>query len=255
MLEAVEITYGYSRRKLILQGISLTLYPGEIIALLGPNGSGKSTLLRILAGVRRPLQGEVVFEGVPLSRIPPRILARRIAYLTQMHQAFLPYRVVELVRMGRIPHRSPFASFSSQDEAAVEGALHKLSIAHLRERPYAALSVGQRQLVQLARALAQSSKILILDEPMASLDYGNQWLFLQECEKLAREGYTILFSTHALDHALFGANRTILLRNGRLIAQGPPAKVLTKQLVAELFSIPPDHPYLRQFDSTIKQHA
>ncbi|CAL1238819.1 ABC transporter ATP-binding protein [Candidatus Methylocalor cossyra] len=146
MLEAVDLVFAYGKRT-VLDGISLRVAAGEVVSLLGPNGSGKSTLLKLLLGIQRPSRGEVRLDGVPLRRIPPRDYARKVAYVPQLHAALFPYAVLDVVLMGRLPHRALLSAYTKEDRRLALEALDWLGLAHLAQRPYTELSGGERQQV------------------------------------------------------------------------------------------------------------
>ncbi len=232
-------TYGYSRHP-VLDNISLSFAPGEVVSLLGPNGSGKTTLLKLLLGLYSPKQGQVLLEGRPVSTIAPKQLARRIAYVPQIHQISFGYRVLDVVMMGRLPHKPFFFRYSEADKRAALLALERLSISHLKDRAYTAVSGGERQLILIARALVQEADIFIMDEPVNGLDYGNQIRLLGRIADLARSGYTFIKSTHFPDHALWISDRVVMLKAGRVVADGPTADTITRTNLYRIYSTPVD---------------
>jgi len=236
MLTASHLAYAYDRR-MVLEDLSLTLAAGESVALLGANGSGKSTLLRLLLGIHRPLRGQIQLGAEPLQSLSARERARRLAYVPQDHGAAFPFPVRDVVLMGRIPHQSLLGRASSRDRAAAAGAMERLGILAFADRPYTELSGGQRQLVLIARALAQEAPIMILDEPVTGLDYGNQHRLMAQIQDLAHSGYAILQSTHYPEHALAAASRVILLKDGRVLADGAPGEVLSPEHLHSLYGV------------------
>ena len=236
VLTATDIRHAY-RGTAVLQGASLQLRPGEVVALLGANGAGKSTLLRILLGLMTPGGGDVRLAGRPLADYPRRELARQLAYVPQVHSTPFPYTVRQVVTMGRLPNTGLFAAPGAADLAAVEQVMARLSIDRLAERPYTEISGGERQLALIARALAQGSRLLVMDEPASGLDYGNQITLLELLRSLAAEGYGILKTTHHPDHALAGSDRVAILQDGRIVADGPPADVMTASLLSDLYGV------------------
>jgi iron complex transport system ATP-binding protein len=226
LLEAEKVTFGYCKRT-VLRDVSLSIRRGEIVSLLGPNGSGKTTLLKVLLGLNRMESGQVLFEGKEISSIDQKTLARNIAYVPQFHRASFAYRVLDVVLMGRMPHKSFFARFDNRDMELARRALEKLSILHLEDRPYTEISGGERQLALIARALTQGAHTFIFDEPANGLDYGNQIKLLEELVSLSGEGYTFIKSTHFPDHALWVADRVVMLKEGSIIADGSPDETIT----------------------------
>lgn len=228
------ICFTYSRAP-VLRDVSLSVRRGEVMSLLGPNGSGKTTLIKILLGIYRPASGSVLFEGQAISAMTPRSLARRVAYVPQFHRMVFAYRVLDVVLMGRSPHKSFFFRYSSEDRDMAASALERLSILHLRDKRYTEISGGERQLVLIARALAQGADTLVMDEPANNLDYGNQIRLLDEIRKLSQEGYTFIKSTHFPDHALWIADRVVMLQRGAIIADGRPDDIMNDTSICNLY--------------------
>lgn len=226
------------RRRPVLRGIDFDLAPGEVISLLGANGAGKSTLLRLLLGLLPPERGTVLLENRTLTAWRRRELARHLAYVPQVHVTPFPYSVRDIVLLGRLPGGSLFRAPNAADHAAVAAVLERLGIAHLAERPYTEISGGERQLCLIGRALAQGARLLIMDEPATGLDYGHQLRLLERLGQLAGEGYGILMTTHHPEHALIASSRVLLLRDGRIAADGPPQQVVTAAAIESLYGVP-----------------
>ncbi len=219
LLEARALAMGY-RHRTVGEGIDLKIGQGEVLCLLGPNGSGKTTLFRTLLGILPPLRGEVVVVGQPLSGWSRQALAKVIAYVPQGHAGLFAFTVAEVVLMGRTARIGRFAMPSVHDRRVARQALDVLGIGHLAERVYTEISGGERQLALIARALAQEAGVLILDEPTASLDFGNQLRVLQQVAALKTRGLAVLMSTHQPEHALRVADRIAFLKGGRITVQG-----------------------------------
>ena len=232
-----DLTIGYSDR-VVGRGLNVALAQGEVLALLGPNGGGKTTLLKTLLGLLKPLAGEAAIEGKSLAAYSVRERARHIAYVPQLHTPTFAFTVEAVVLMGRTAHGSLFARPSAHDREVARQSLIRFGIDHLAERPYTMISGGERQLVLLARALAQEPQFIVLDEPTASLDFGNQGKVMREIRALATSGHGVLFTTHDPNHALRAADRAYLLRDGERIAEGKVADVLTKVQLEELYRAP-----------------
>jgi iron complex transport system ATP-binding protein len=235
-LEALELAFGYPGRP-VGRGVDLEVGAGEVVCLLGPNGVGKTTLFKTLLGLLPAQGGRVVLDGQPLAGLARAEVARRIAYVPQAHAAHFPYSVQDMVLMGRTAHLGPFARPGPADHAAALAALRTLGIVALAEADYTRISGGQRQLALIARALAQAAPLIVMDEPTASLDFGNQALVLRQVRALAAEGYGIVLSTHAPDHAFACATRVALLHEGALLAEGPPAAILTPARLETVYGI------------------
>ena len=240
MLQADNVRFAYGVRP-ILDGVSLQISPGTIIGILGPNGSGKTTLLRLLSGTRTPTSGSVRLDGTSLSDLSRRAVARRIAVVPQETQLAFEYTVLEMVLMGRHPHLGLFALEGPGDFAVARDALQATGTAHLEDRSFSTLSGGEKQRVVIAAALAQASAILLLDEPTASLDLGYQLEVASLVERLNQErGVTIAISTHDLNLAASVCRQIVLLRDGRVLADGPTAEVLTPENVRRLYDVDAD---------------
>jgi iron complex transport system ATP-binding protein len=234
LIQAANVSFGYSERT-VLHDVSLSIRRGEIVSLLGPNGCGKTTLLKVLLGFYRMQTGQVLFEGREISSISQKKLARSIAYVPQLHRASFAYRVLDVVLMGRMPHKSFFARYDHRDTEIARKALERLSILHLEEKAYTEISGGERQLTLIARAMAQGAGTFIFDEPANGLDYGNQIRLLEELVDLCGEGYTFIMSTHFPDHALWVADRVIMLKGGKVIADGRPDQTITGENLYTLY--------------------
>ncbi|MDP9902722.1 ABC transporter ATP-binding protein [Variovorax ginsengisoli] len=228
---------GWRRHAEVLSGTSLALHPGELLALLGANGAGKSTLLRLLLGLLVAERGDVLLDGRPLAAWPRREVARRIAYVPQLHTPPFPYAVRDVVALGGLPHRRFLQGSQPRERARVDVALQQLDLGALANRPYTALSGGERQRVLIARALVQDAAVLVFDEPANNLDYGHQLRLLDQLRALADKGYAVLFTTHHPDQARAVADRVALLDHGRITADGPPAQVLTAEVLAALYGL------------------
>jgi iron complex transport system ATP-binding protein len=234
MLSAHDLTIGY-RNRVVGSGLEVSLKSGEIVALLGPNGSGKTTLLKTLLGLLPPIDGEVRLAGRPLAGYSARERAKRIAYVPQSHSATFAFMVETVVLMGRTAHGTLFSRPSAADRALAARMLKRFGIAHLANRPYTEISGGERQLTLLARALAQEPQFVVLDEPTASLDFGNQGRVLHEIRALGASGHGVLFTTHDPNHAKRAADRAFLLRQGKCIADGDVRTVLNRTQLEALY--------------------
>jgi iron complex transport system ATP-binding protein len=236
VLEARGLGFGY-RAKAVGRDVDLEARPRQVLCLLGPNGSGKTTLFKTMLGLLPSQAGEVRLDGVALAHLTRPQIARRVAYVPQAHAAHFPFTVIDMVVMGRTAHLGLFASPTRQDRHRALAALATLGIAELAQAEFTRISGGQRQLALIARALAQEAPVIIMDEPTASLDFGNQVVVLSEVKRLAAQGLTIVLSTHDPDHAFSVGDRVALLDGGRLIAQGAPRDVLTPERLRAVYGV------------------
>jgi len=236
-LEGRDLTIGYSDHT-VGRGLDVALATGEVLALLGPNGGGKTTLLKTLLGLLKAKAGEVRLGDKPLAGYSIRERARVVAYVPQVHIGTFAFTVETVVLMGRTAHGSLFSAPSAHDRAVAQAVLERFGIAGLSKRPYTMISGGERQLVLLARALAQEPQFIVLDEPTASLDFGNQGKVMAEIKALAASGHGVLFTTHDPNHALRAADRAFLLREGTRIAEGPVKTVLERAQLEALYGAP-----------------
>ena len=234
-LEGVVVAY---RDRAVLRGVDLAIAPGERVALVGPNGAGKSTLLRALAGLVVPRSGSVTLGGDPVRSLARPAIARRLAAVPG--QATIPFsaRVEEVVALGRLPHEDPIRGPRPVDLAAVDAAISRVGIDRLRGRDARELSLGERQLVLVALAVAQAAPLLVLDEPTVHLDLRHQVAVMELLADLnAHDGTTILAVLHDLALARHFFPRLAVLDGGRIVADGPPDVVLTRERVRAVFGV------------------
>lgn len=222
----------------VLDGVTLDVVPGEVLVLVGPNGAGKSTLLGVLSGERRPTRGAVSLAGRELQGIRESELARLRSVLTQENQVSFPFRVAEVVAMGRAPWAREVES--RDDEIAVSQAMDAADVTHLAARRYTQLSGGEKARVSLARVLAQATPVVFLDEPTASLDLRHQEDVMRVARSLADAGKAVVVVLHDLSLASAYADRLALLSAGRLDALGAPAEVLTEERIERVYGLPVD---------------
>jgi iron complex transport system ATP-binding protein len=238
LLEVRDLAFGYPHHP-VGHDVSLRLEPGEVLALLGPNGAGKTTLFRTILGWLPPAAGSILLAGEPLAGWSRARLARLLGYVPQAHARLFAFSVLDVVLMGRAAHLSPFGVPSRRDRETALEALAALGIVELAPRVFRELSGGERQLVLVARALAQEPRLLVMDEPTASLDFGNQIKVLDEVTELGRRGIAVLMSTHHPDHARRVASRVALLKRGRIVGEGAPDALLSVERLALLYDVDP----------------
>ena len=218
----------------VLHGVDLEVGTGRIVGLLGTNGSGKSTLLRTLFTGQRPHRGRVTIDGADVSQMAPRALARTVAVMLQDSPSEFDLTVRETVLIGRSPHRRPFTRDTPEDLRIVDEALRIADVHDLGDRLVRRLSGGQRQRVMLARALAQSGQILVLDEPTNHLDIAHQLDLMGVVSAL---GTTVIAALHDLNIAAAFCDDVAVLHEGRIVAFGPPDRVLTPALIDDVFHV------------------
>jgi len=223
--------------KPILQQVSLTIRPGQLLGLVGPNGAGKTTLLRVLAGLLDPGHGSVAYDGDSARALGRQALARRVSFLAQGADISWPLSVEAVVGLGRLPHRRPFAGPSKADMTAIAAALYHCDVAGFRERTMGTLSGGEQRRALLARALAVEAPYLLADEPLAGLDPLHQLGVIELLRRTARRGAGVVVVLHDLTLAARFCDRLVLLGAGRLIAEGPPASVLDDERLAAVFGV------------------
>lgn len=236
-LSATGLCAGYGGAQ-VLRDLDLCIPRGRFTALTGPNGSGKSTLLRAFCGNLPAAAGTVALEGHPLRSLGPRAIARRLAFLAQSPVAPEGLALGELVRLGRHPHRGPFARWTEADEAACTEAMAMTGTTELATRPLETLSGGQRQRGWIAMALAQGTELLLLDEPTTFLDLAHQIEVMELLVRLVRQqGKTVIAVLHDLNQAARHADRMAVLRDGRILTEGAPAEVMTRETLLMGFGV------------------
>ena len=230
------LAYGYSRHT-VGSNVSLAVETGEVVCLLGPNGGGKTTLFKTLLGLLPAQGGSIRLGDDNLTALSRAAVARRVAYVPQAAGGYFPFSVREVVLMGRAAHLRAFAGPTLVDRQHAENAIARIGIAHLAEAEFTRISGGERQLVLLARALAQAAPIIVLDEPTANLDFGNQVRLLAEIRRLAADGVGVLWATHAPDHALECADRVALVARGGVKNYGATAQVVDADALSDLYGV------------------
>lgn len=235
-IDVQNLNFSYGKRK-IIEDVSFSAEEGELLVILGPNGVGKSTLFQCILGLLSGYTGNITVNGDNTRSIGIRELARRIAYIPQTHSPVFNYTVFDIVLMGTASQISEVSIPGNEQIELAEEALTKLGIGHLRQRAYTQISGGERQLVMIARALAQKAKILVMDEPTSNLDYGNQIRILSQIKNLVKQGYTIIQSSHNPDQAFMFSDKVLALLDGRVLAYGYPKDVISGDIIKQLYSI------------------
>lgn len=235
-IEVKELSFSYGQRK-VLEHISFSVRKGEFLSILGANGVGKSTLFRCVLGLLKTYEGQILVDGENTKKLPERELAKRIAYIPQSSSPAFNFSVFDIVLMGLTSGMRTFGIPGKAEKERVFWALDKIGISSLADRCFHRLSGGERQLVMIARALVQNAPILMLDEPTASLDFGNQLRVLRQMRILADEGYTIIQTTHDPDFCYLFSDRILALKDGKILTEGTPQKVLTEETIQSLYGV------------------
>ncbi len=250
MLATRDLDFGY-RDAPVGRAATLSVNAGEVLCLLGPNGCEKTTLFKTLLGLIPRQGGAIELDGTDISEFDRAAFARRVGYVPQANTAYFAFRALDVVLMGRASRIPTFAAPSAADRTVALGALDQLGIARLAPRPYTALSGGERQMVLIARALAQEPELVVMDEPTASLDFGNQARVLSKIRALSERGMGVVLSTHDPGHAFACADRVALLRSGRIVALGPPRSVVTAASLRALYGVD----VAVEFLETVRRHV
>lgn len=236
-LEIKDLTCGYAADEPILERVNFTVADHEICCIMGPNGVGKTTLFKTILRLLPPLKGSVYLDGEDISKWTSRRVAQSIAYVAQNHVPPFPYTVEDIVMLGRVSSTGYFKQPSPLDREIVQSAMADMGVSRLKEKAYTDISGGERQLVMLARALAQEPQILVLDEPTANLDYGNQVRVLEKICALRSSGYAVIMTTHMPDHAFMcGAQVALLQRDAPLIF-GSASQVVTEKNLKDAYGV------------------
>ena len=236
MIYVEDIKFGYSKDMQILKGVTTSIDKGEIVNILGANGCGKSTLLKIMLGIYKTDSGKVFINNKNIDAIKRAELAKYLSYVPQFHNAVFPYLVEEVVLMGR-SMGSIWKNYTKKDYEVVIDVLKALKIDYLKDRVYSKISGGERQLVLVARAMAQGSGFCFMDEPVASLDYGNQYRLLNAVKELSEKGITFIITTHHPDHARYLGGRSILMKNGVIYKDGKTTNVINEKSLYDLYRV------------------
>jgi iron complex transport system ATP-binding protein len=236
MLQVSSLVFGFPGHT-VGRDVSFALAAGEVMCVLGPNGGGKTTLFRTILGLLPPQAGEIVLDSRALASMTRAHIAQRLGYVPQGHASYFAFTLREFVLMGRNARMPAFSVPGARDRQIAGNALQALGIEALADKPITEVSEGERQLALIARALAQEPTLLVMDEPTASLDFGNQVRVMERIGALARQGIAILFSSHDPDHAFVAAHRVLLLGAGRMLGIGAPREVLTAQALERLYGV------------------
>jgi iron complex transport system ATP-binding protein len=233
-----ELGFHYKNGRDIFSNLTLEYETPKIMCILGLNGTGKSTLLKCIAGENRSTAGEILIDGRPAASFRPRELAKKIAYIPQNHYPTFPFSVMDVVLMGRTSHIGYLSVPGQRDKDIALEKLEQLKILHLKDKAYTDISGGERQMVMIAAALAQEPELLLLDEPTAHLDFGNQYRFIKIAAELSEKGMGIIMTTHTPDHAQTLGGMTAILDSGRLKVYNDADEAITSERMEQLYGIP-----------------
>ncbi|MCL2140964.1 MAG: ABC transporter ATP-binding protein [Dehalococcoidia bacterium] len=234
-IDVCNLSFSYGTRK-VIDRVSFSARPNELLSVIGPNGVGKSTLFYCILGLYTNYSGQILIDGQDIKGLPLQKMSRLVAYVPQSNYPSFNFSVYDMVLMGTAAQISSISSPGARQRALADAAMERLGISHLRNRPYTRISGGERQLTVIARALAQQTKVLVLDEPVANLDFGNQLLVLTQVKKLARDGYTVVQATHNPDQAFMFSDNILAVHGGQVVACGAPSEVVTESMMQKLYS-------------------
>lgn len=242
ILEINNLSFSYGKQN-VFNDINLSIQTGEVVCLMGPNGCGKTTLIDSIMAIHKPQHGGITLLNKPIEECNRQEIARKAAYVPQIHDITFPYTVGEMVLMGRTAYTSTFGKPSKEDEEICRLVLERVGISAFANKPYSRLSGGEIKLVLLARALGQKTPLILMDEPTAHLDFKNELLFLETIVSLCKEEeISVLMATHAPDHAFYYASKglsvkAVMLSRGSLICQGTPDEVITSEVIREVYGV------------------
>ncbi len=238
ILEVERVSFHYPHTETnVLNDISFSIQKHSLCALLGPNGSGKSTLFRCCMNFLSTNEGIIKVQGKDIRALNPLQLAKHIAYVPQEHKQPFPFLVEDMVLMGRTSRMGSAIKPLKEDRDKANIAMERVGISHLHHKPFNQLSGGQRQLVLIARALAQESPLMLLDEPSSALDFSNQILLWELLKTLANDGISILVCTHDPNHVLWFCSEVLVLAQGKLVAQGHPHELLKDNIFSQVYGM------------------
>ena len=235
-IEVSNLSFSYGEHQ-ILDNINFTAEDYQLLSILGPNGVGKTTMFKCILGLLHGYKGKVLINGIDIRELSIREMAELIAYIPQSHYPSFNFSVFDMVMMGTSVQFSSISSPGKKQVKKVEEALERMGIEHLKNRGYIQISGGERQLVLIARALVQDTKVLIMDEPAANLDFGNQIRVMSVIKSLTKDGYTIIQSMHNPEQAFEFSDTVLALKDGKVLAMGKPTEIFNESLIQSLYGI------------------
>lgn len=236
--EINNLTFSYpSSERRVLNGVSMTLDRGDVLCILGMNGAGKTTLLNCMAGLLKPSEGTIRLCGRDLRTMKEKEIAALVGYVPQVHTPSFDYRALDFVLMGRAPKTGTFSRPTAADEELCMNVLRSMGIDHLAEKSYLNLSGGERQQLLIARAIVQEPEVILFDEPTAHLDFGNQQRVLHKVQQMAKDGFSVVITTHNPDHALLLGGKVAIVTGEGKIIQGESEEILTEERLREVYNV------------------
>ncbi|WP_213996238.1 ABC transporter ATP-binding protein [Tepidanaerobacter syntrophicus] len=235
-LDLSEVMVGY-KGIAVLKDVSFTLNTGEVLCILGPNGSGKTTLFKTIMKLKEPMAGVISVDGSNISKWSCDKIANYIGYIPQNYSTVFPYTTLEIVVMGRTPKISIWSTPKAKDIQIALDSMRALNILHLKDKIFTKISGGERQLVLIARAIAQQTKFLIMDEPTNNLDFGNQVLILNQIKRLSEKGMAVIMATHVPEHAFLYADKVLMVKDGYVLAYGKSKEILSEDNLRKLYGV------------------
>lgn len=236
LLSICNVSFHYPGQQPLLKNISLEVKKGELITLLGANGYGKSTLLECIMGFHNPKEGVIYLKNKPIQKQTSRSIAKSIAYVAQTNHIRFQHLVRDYIAMGRAPYLNMFQKPDEKDYLEVDRVMEKLGITHLANKVFTKLSGGERQMVDICKAMIQKPEIILFDEPTAALDYGNQIKLLKVVKELSQKGYTIIMTTHNPEHPLLLQGSVCILSRDGNLRKGTVEESITEQQMNELYN-------------------
>jgi iron complex transport system ATP-binding protein len=237
LLDVKNAEFSYNGKKSIFRNVNISIERGDVLCILGPNGTGKSTLVKCINSLLKLKVGEILLKNKNIYSIGKTELAKTIGYIPQSNGSTFAYSVLDVVLMGRAPHLSLTSVPGKNDYKIAEESLESLGILFLRDKAYTKISGGERQLVLMARALAQQPEILLLDEPTSHLDFGNQIRTLKVIKELSKKGLSVIMTSHFPDHAFLSSNKVAIMNQGTIMEMGKPEYVVTEENMKEAYGI------------------
>ncbi|GAB6182398.1 ABC transporter ATP-binding protein [Thermodesulfovibrio hydrogeniphilus] len=238
MLEIEDLYFRHKGREEVLKGISFCAEKGKITTILGPNGSGKTTLFRCIAGLWKPYKGEILFDGKKIDNLSHIKRTKIFSVVPQEHEPAFPYSVLDVVLMGRASYVGIFSAPGKKDYEIAISAIKTVGIEHIMDKPYTKISGGERQLTLIARALAQNSPVMLLDEPTSHLDFRNQVNVLKKIKEIAKEkALTVVMTLHDPNLASLFSDKVVVINSGAKIAEGSPEDVISEELIKRVYGV------------------